>query len=64
MIERYKMDTNFKNNNYQNYPKNCTECKKCKSCKSWYGGTTCTEAPITIFGTQENRKKIYNAEKI
>ena len=40
------MDTNFKNNNYQNYPKNCTE------------------APITIFGTQENRKKmVHNAEK-
>ena len=61
MIERYKMDTNFKNNNYQSYPKNCTECKKCKS---WYGGTTCTEVPITIFGTQEDRKKIvHNAEK-
>lgn len=61
------MGINFKNNNYQNYPKNCTECKKCKSCKScksWYGGTTCTEAPITIFGTQENRKKIvHNVEK-
>ena len=58
------MDTNFKNNNYQNYPKNCTECKKCKTCKSWYGGTTRTEAPITTFGTQENRKKtLHNAEK-
>ena len=50
--------------NNQEHPKNCTECKKCKSCKSWYGGTTCTEVPITIFGAQENRKKIYNAEKI
>lgn len=50
--------------NNQEHPKNCTECKKYKTCKSWYGGTACTEALITIFGTQENRKKIvHNAEK-
>ena len=46
------MGINFKNNNYQNYPKNCTECK---SCKSWYGGTTCTEVPITIFGLRKEK---------
>ena len=37
---------------------NCTECQKRTTCKSWYGGCGCTEAPVTVFGTQDNRKKL------
>lgn len=45
------------------YSKNCTECKKHTTCKSWYGGCGCSEAPVTVFGAQENRKVLVIDEK-
>ena len=42
----------------ETYPKNCTECNKHTTCKSWYGGCGCSEAPVTVFGAQENRKTL------
>ena len=51
-------------NENKTYPKNCAECYKNKTCHSWYGGCGCTEAYMTIFGTQEHRRKVLeNNEK-
>ena len=51
-------------NENKTYPKNCAECYKNKTCHSWYGGCGCTEACMTIFGTQEHRRKVLeNIEK-
>ena len=51
-------------NENKTYPKNCAKCYKNKTCHSWYGGCGCTEACMTIFGTQEHRRKVLeNIEK-
>lgn len=35
--------------------KNCLECPKDKTCSSWYGGSMCTDTPMTIFGPRKEK---------
>ena len=57
------MEKHGNKSSIETYPKNCTECNKHTTCKSWYGGCGCSEAPVTVFGSQGNRKTLMIDEK-